>query len=179
MVSELLDVGVNVHSFDYALASGTDPSVLADQLFLKTSEAVFASQQSGFAASQVDVVAHGTGAILARLHAQRYAAQGVNYHKGDVHKLITIGGTHGGSYLADYIIALKSTNAVAYTNLRNAVLTASEAAGYFPPVDLNQGLVSALTFGSLTLSDLEAPPGIPRAPTAGQCNRRKTHSIRA
>ncbi len=50
------------------------------------------------AASQVDVVAHSLGGLMARSYSQKpYFIQQVNYYKGYIHKLITLGTPHKGS----------------------------------------------------------------------------------
>lgn len=59
------------------------------------------------AATQVDIVGHGMGGILARLWlSEYYNPEGYqrldNYNKGDINRLITIGTMHYGSHLADF-----------------------------------------------------------------------------
>jgi len=155
MIGELLDVGIDVHLVNHEFTSGNSLSANDTKIFLTGNEALALVRQSGFAASQFDLVGHGAGGILGRLHAQRYAAQDVNYRKGDVHKLITIGTPHQGSWLAATVLSLRTNNPATFASLRGAMLAASEATGYYPPVDLNGGLMDDLAPGSATLMELE------------------------
>lgn len=156
LMSSLFDAGMDVYLVDYAFTSGSFLTTNTTGIFLKANEAMALARQSGFAASRFDLVGHGAGGILARLHAQRYAAQDTNYRKGDVHKLITIGSPHQGSWLAATLLALRTNNPTAFASLRNAVLSGSEAGGYYPPIDLNAGLMDDLAPGSTVLMQLEA-----------------------
>jgi len=59
----------------------------------------------GFAATRVNVIGHSMGGLIARLWVSDFYNQGRyrrpdNFHKGDIHRLITIGTTHFGSDLS-------------------------------------------------------------------------------
>src|SRR5439155_633550 len=110
---------------------------------------------SGFAATRVDLVGHGGGGLLARLHVQQHAIQNENYYLGDVHKLITVGTPHSGSYLMGMISALKTSDPVTFAKVRSLVLSASEVTGAILPVDLGHAVVSDQTTGSALLKELE------------------------
>ena len=156
LMSQLLDAGMDVYLVDYSFTSGSPLNANDYRIFLQANQALTLARQSGFAASRMDLVGHGAGGILARLHAQRYAAQDTNYRKGDVHKLLTIGTPHQGSWLAALLVNLRTNNPAAYASLRSAVLSASAAAGQYPPADLNSGWLDDLAPGSAILSGLEA-----------------------
>src|SRR6185369_7371201 len=156
LISELFDAGMDVQVVDYEYTSGNSIGANETKIFLKGNEAIALKRQAGFAASRFDLIGHGSGGILARLHAQRYAAQDTNYRKGDIHKLITIGAPHKGSWLAATLLALRTNNPTVFASLRSAALSASEAGGYYPPIDLNAGLLDDLAPGSTTLMQLEA-----------------------
>lgn len=70
-------------------------------------DARLALQNQHIAATQVDVVAHGIGGILARMHLDRANYRnGDNFGRGDVHKLITINTPHLGTNLANQAMAM-------------------------------------------------------------------------
>jgi triacylglycerol esterase/lipase EstA (alpha/beta hydrolase family) len=152
----LIDQGFDYYVADYSYTSGTNLFYNLWPLVPTVNAALAERRSMGFAASKVDMVGHGAGGLLARLHVQEHSAQDINYQLGDVHKLITIGTPHGGSYLAGIINALRTNNPTAYSSLRNGVLTASESFGLFPSVDLSQGLVADETPGGTGQRALEA-----------------------
>ncbi|MCF6300530.1 MAG: hypothetical protein L3J52_05370, partial [Proteobacteria bacterium] len=67
-------------------------------------------RQKGFAISQVDVIGHSMGGLVARSRVKYsldpYFSMG-NYFKGDYHKLISIGSPHQGTEIADALIQNK------------------------------------------------------------------------
>ncbi|MBI3416313.1 MAG: cadherin-like domain-containing protein [Verrucomicrobia bacterium] len=160
LLSPLIDAGVDVSLVDYSSTAGTNFNANASRLFENTTATVNLARQSGFAASQVDLIGHGAGGLLARIYAERYSQQVSNYDKGDVHKLITLGTPHQGSYLAGLVTTLQTNNPTGYATLRSAITTASQAAGTFPAVDLSEGVLTDETPGSAALGALSAstPP---------------------
>jgi pimeloyl-ACP methyl ester carboxylesterase len=62
-------------------------------------------RRAGYAVSQVDVIGHSLGALIARavIAAPQYRKR-ENYLEGDIHKLITIGAPHDGSKLIDALV---------------------------------------------------------------------------
>jgi len=64
---------------------------------------------------QADVMGHSMGGVLSRIHYGGIAwpgreayKQDINFHQGDINKLITIDSVHYGSFLADRAIILKN-----------------------------------------------------------------------
>jgi uncharacterized repeat protein (TIGR01451 family) len=165
----LADAGLDVAFADYTFTSGGSFSTNVPGLYETVADAIGVVHQAGFAGSRVDLVGHGAGGILARLHAQRHSSQGVNYGLGDVHKLITIGSPHGGSWLASVVATLQTNNPPAYANLRSAILSASQASGYVPAIDLSGGALGDESYGSAALADLQgvAVPSHAIATTGG------------
>lgn len=157
-MDRLLETGYDFVLADYATVSGTNLLDNTPHLFQPVSDALATSRQSGFAASRVDVVGHGGGGLLARLHAQQHAIQNENYYLGDVHKLITLGTPHSGSYLMGLVSALKTNDPVTFAKVRSLVLSASEISGAILPVDLGHAVVSDQTTGSPLLNELEELP---------------------
>ncbi len=156
LFSSLVDAGLDGTFADYSFTSGGSFETNVAGLYETIADSISGLRQSGFAASRVDMIGHGAGGILARLHVQRHSVQGDNYGLGDVHKLITIGTPHGGSWLASVITGLQATSPSAYANLRNIILSASQASGYVPPIDLSQGVLADESYGSAALADLQS-----------------------
>ena len=107
-----------VGSFDPA-ASNIQDQFNVVQLISSVREALAKVRQSNIAVTQVDIVAHSMGGLIARSRAARETAPGqykrlVNYFKGDFHKLITIGTPHQGTPLADWLLARRCQPLVAY-----------------------------------------------------------------
>jgi hypothetical protein len=156
LFGSLVDVGMDVSFYDYRGTSGGGFSNDFAGLYETVADAIASVRQSSFAASRVDMGGHGAGGVLARLHVQRNWAQGDNYRLGDVHKLITIGTPHNGSWLASVVAGLQTNNASAYASLRSTILSASEASGYFPVVDLSEGVLADEICGSAALAALQS-----------------------
>lgn len=99
-------------SFD-PLATTPEYRYPTERLVETVDNVLYRLRDNGFAATQVDIVAHSMGGLLARSRAARRAQAGpitpyqrtANYQQGDFHKLITVGTPHRGTPLADYLIA--------------------------------------------------------------------------
>ncbi|MEM7408886.1 MAG: alpha/beta fold hydrolase [Myxococcota bacterium] len=95
-------------SFDPTL-QGDDDRFAVDMLAFGISDALEAVRAEGIAGTQVDVVGHSMGGLVARSFV---ATQDpfvpyytlANLNEGWIHKLITVGTPHLGSPLADYLI---------------------------------------------------------------------------
>ena len=79
-------------------------------LIRATTNTLNALRAQGIAATQVDVVAHSLGGLLARSRvvlpdAERAYRRRENYQRGYFHKLITIGTPHRGTAVADFLVA--------------------------------------------------------------------------
>ncbi len=123
-------------SFD-PLATTPEYRYPTERLIETVDNVLYRLRDSGFAATQVDIVAHSMGGLLARSRAARRAQVGpitpyqraTNYQQGDFHKLITVGTPHWGTPLADYLIARRCDRVdLAGNTVR--LETAFEWAGY-------------------------------------------------
>ncbi len=109
-------------SFDPATATTAEDKFIIEQLIKATDNALQAYRtpdpinpgpsHPGYAVTQVDIVGHSMGGLVARARAsQKYAGvhylRKANYNQGDFHKLITVGTPHFGSPLADWLIEHK------------------------------------------------------------------------
>ena len=104
------------------------------------------------AATQVDIVAHSMGGILAREWIARPGARNFsNFSKGDVHKLITIDTPHFGSGLANILNGLSKNSYI--SDMWNILRR-----DYLGPI--NQGAMEDLSQGSSALQAL-APTPVP------------------
>ncbi len=80
-----------------------------DQLIQATTNSLNARRSEGIAATQVDVVAHSLGGLIARARmvqpdVSRAYRRRENFGHGDFHKLITIGTPHFGTPVANFLI---------------------------------------------------------------------------
>ncbi|MEI7671235.1 MAG: dockerin type I domain-containing protein [Deltaproteobacteria bacterium] len=106
-------IGYAVSQADYSANSADtfnpfDESVPISKLVSAVEGALNISRGRGIAASQVDVVAHSMGGLVARAREKdpRFAfRRKENRNQGEFHKLITIGTPHEGSPLADWLWA--------------------------------------------------------------------------
>ena len=86
------------------------PSVAITALTRTRLKALDKLRRQGIAATQVDVVAHSMGGLVTRARvAQESYRSWDNYHKGEFHKIITVGTPHLGSPAADWMIANRCT----------------------------------------------------------------------
>jgi uncharacterized protein (TIGR03437 family) len=99
-------------SFDPVSPRAEDQFAL-DLLDAVTRAARRAMQAKGVAVTQVDVIGHSLGGLLARARVKYRAVPENqpksylrldNYHKGDFHRLITVGSPHLGTPLADWLL---------------------------------------------------------------------------
>lgn len=107
---------VDYYEVDNA-AGSIDPFNSQDQRILdrfsrSLQNALDEYRQKGFAVSQVTVLGHSMGGLVARAYVARQEAtqtyrSKANYNQGDIHKLITLGTPHQGSPLADLLVQRK------------------------------------------------------------------------
>ncbi len=95
--------GFPVGLADYGVSSSEEFNVNAPVVF-NCIQQVIQTCYPDYACSRADVVGHSMGALLSRIAMQRYGPQPGNYNKGNIHKLISIGTPHRGSFLADQLI---------------------------------------------------------------------------
>lgn len=90
-------------------------------------------KQQNIVASQVDVVGHSMGGLVARSLDNYYETRSTNnYKKGYIHRLITIGTPHNGSPIADYF----------YNNVKKTCkLLSAVFVGINPYSDANKDLI--------------------------------------
>ena len=71
------------------------------------SEMLGGLRMAGVAVTKVDVIAHSAGAPLIRLYTQKsYYRRIDNFNTGDLHMLLTFGGVHHGTQIADFVTQL-------------------------------------------------------------------------
>ncbi|MGH9847384.1 MAG: alpha/beta fold hydrolase, partial [Blastocatellia bacterium] len=116
-------IGRNIVRTDYgsvnpAGAFDPDSTTLAandpvKKLIDSTGEALNSYRDSGIAVTQVDVIGHSMGGLVARSRAASKAIAYLrkdNYRQGDFHKLITVGTPHHGSPLANLLVQRRCDN---------------------------------------------------------------------
>jgi len=92
------------------LAQELEDQFAINHLIAATTNALNSIRQEGIAATQVDVVAHSLGGLIARARvalpdSARAYRRRENFQRGDFHKLITIGTPHRGTAVADFLVA--------------------------------------------------------------------------
>ena len=80
-------------------------SIPVNQTAIAVDEGLRQMRSYGYAATQVDMVGHSMGGLVARSLVARTKNFIETYQHGSLHKLITIGTPHQGSELADWLIA--------------------------------------------------------------------------
>lgn len=110
------DVSLTVYLVDYEKVSGKSFDSSQNysdnkpvfSLFLSITSLLKELKWQGIVASQVDVVGHSMGGLITRaLDNYDDAKVMINYKKGFIHRLITIGTPHYGSPLAGYLNSYK------------------------------------------------------------------------
>ncbi len=109
-------------------------------------------KDEGIAAIQADVIGHSMGGVLSRIWAgdERYKSS-TNYHKGNIHKLITVDSPHNGSYFGDIA-------KIIYQSGQYPFIRAFRIIGY-PIDDINgnfQGALEDLSLDSNPLKEMSA-----------------------
>jgi|GEM_PF-2575028 len=104
-VSSSIDPSVG--SFDPEKINSLTPNLPVKKLVDAMNKALEIYRRANIAVTQVDVVSHSLGGLLARsrvaLKPVRYQRK-ENYNQGDFHKLITVGTPHHGSPLANFLV---------------------------------------------------------------------------
>jgi pimeloyl-ACP methyl ester carboxylesterase len=104
-----------------------DESVPISSLLLAVETALNMERAKGIAASQVDVIAHSMGGLVARAREKDRGPRVAfkrkeNRNQGEFHKLITIGTPHQGSPFADYLTKYKcGPVGAAFTGLQHPI----------------------------------------------------------
>jgi pimeloyl-ACP methyl ester carboxylesterase len=84
---------------------------VVDMLSMGTEGVLRGIRSQGIAATQVDVVGHSMGGLVARSRVatlnQPLYLRRENFRKGDFHKIITVGTPHRGTPLADWLLTYK------------------------------------------------------------------------
>lgn len=94
---------------DYGSKSGDHFSVNEPMLqgWVKTTLNQFRGMGSGYAGTQVDVIAHSMGGILTRMYADSDQFQRPdNFYSGDIRRLVTLDTPHKGSSFANLAVSL-------------------------------------------------------------------------
>ena len=162
----LRDQGFRAGYLDYDTSQTFDPATfnLGDQSSGRGTDYLLSRIQSlveeyssrSIAASQVDVVAHGMGGLIARSLIQQdrpdYRNKSGNLNKGYIHRLITIGTPHFGSPLAKILFDNRNLQ-ISLSDDQSTTL-----ADYFSKLGqpLDRGAVEALSPGSVAFSNLSA-----------------------
>lgn len=108
--------GQSAGSFD-PFATNENGQVIIRTLHTATQYAFIRMRQDkNVAVTQVDVVGHSMGGLVARARFKSSFPSPyhrlANYYKGDFHKLITVGSPHQGSPLADWLAREKCNHAI-------------------------------------------------------------------
>ncbi|MGI8602594.1 MAG: carboxypeptidase regulatory-like domain-containing protein [Verrucomicrobiales bacterium] len=155
--------GLPVHGVGYSGEQGQtfDPAIFdpeggapTDALYGRIAEVLeLEYANNSIAASQVDVVGHGMGGLIARSLIQQgrpYYRRNKNYSQGSIHRLLTFGTPHFGSPLAKVLFDNRNVQ-IAMPDGQSKTL-----ADYFRELgqSLDNGAVEALSPGSAAFSRL-------------------------
>jgi len=143
-------ISVRTASYDSTahLSSATASAAISSAVLSARLE----QQNDAIAGSQVDLVAHGSGGLLARLYLDDPQNVGPgNFAGGDVHKLITLNTPHFGSSFASAAMAMWGAVSPAY---RTSFQTAYNVRG--TPVPTDGGVLADLQSNQSIFQNLEA-----------------------
>jgi pimeloyl-ACP methyl ester carboxylesterase len=120
----------------------------SNEIFKSIRRALTKYSNSFIAATQVDVVGHSMGGVVARSFIQSSSnVSSKNFNKGYVHKLITIGSPHGGSPLAK--ILLDNKDRVVRTGIFIIFPYSLTVDGVFKHISRKTGIIYDLNGGAL------------------------------
>ena len=115
-------IGFEVYLVNYELkarATSTfnpqSASYSIGQLIAETNGALSNYRNKNIAITQIDVVAHSMGGLIARARTAYKHIKFIklaNYNRGDFHKIITIGTPHQGSPIANVLVECKDATAI-------------------------------------------------------------------
>lgn len=101
------DGGHVTFAADYSATAGSNFSVNAPKVQDFISSTLNSLRSHGYAATQVDVIAHSMGGILTRLYAlSNQYRRPDNFNSGDVRRLISLDTPHKGSSFANLLVSL-------------------------------------------------------------------------
>ena len=114
-------------------------------------------RQANVAVTQADVIAHSAGAPLFRLYRQsRYGLRTDNFFLGDFRKLLTFGGVHHGTLIADFVNQLlTSADPVVVRAARRVFLLFGHAT--------TNGIIQDLRLASPTMLSIAPTVGLAHA----------------
>jgi pimeloyl-ACP methyl ester carboxylesterase len=175
--------GHNAETFDpYSITSIGNYGI--DSIRNSVSEILDSYRNDGIAASQVDIVGHSMGGLMARGFVQQpdFVNEN-NYFQGYIHRLITIGTPHYGAHLADILFDYRNNW---YCIQSNVIINPSLCLpqylkqlktifeqDYQSPID--KGGVEALAPGSIAYSHL-CETNVPSYAIAGSWAPKATNS---
>lgn len=127
------DPRISVHRVDYDSTAHLTSAAASAAVSSAVLSARLAQQNEAIAGSQVDLVAHGSGGLLARLYLDgQQNVRPDNFGGGDVHKLITLNTPHFGSSFASAAMAMWGAVSPAF---RTSFQTAYNVSGTPVPND--------------------------------------------
>jgi pimeloyl-ACP methyl ester carboxylesterase len=114
-------------------------------------DALASTRQQEIAATQVDVVAHGIGGLLARMYiASPPYYQYTNFFAGDVNRLITLNTPHVGTPMANASVEFRERVLTLPPSTRDNIANTLKQAG----IHIFNGLLDDLAYGSNRIADL-------------------------
>lgn len=146
--------GFEIHRVDYSADAAKSFTVSGETLGAKVREVLKNRRdRNRISTSQVSVVAHSMGGLVARQHVADYNGQTYylpeNFGQGNFHKLVTIGTPHWGSPLCALVVKIRDESLV-----RGVLLDVARKSG----VDIESGAIDAMCPGSEDLKELGETP---------------------